>query len=140
MGVGCGSQREPGPVVEASFMAQDEPAPRSLSGFRGRVVVIGFWTSGCLQCDEQLSILNRLAGKYGSAGLVCIGLYAAGEEFSMPGLAILHGAVDSNQAALLPRERPALLVLDREGRQVEKFDALVDEERLEKLLRPLLGV
>ncbi|MBI4891476.1 MAG: redoxin domain-containing protein [Acidobacteria bacterium] len=127
-------------MLEVSFHVPDEPVPRSFSSFRGRVILVGFWTAGCTMCDQQLAILSRLHDKYSSAGLVCVGLYDLGQTFTMAGVTILQGAIESSQAAELPKERPAVLVLDREGRLVEKYSQLVEDEDLEKLVQPLLGV
>ncbi|MCZ8130885.1 MAG: TlpA disulfide reductase family protein [Steroidobacteraceae bacterium] len=45
-----------------------------LSERRGEVVLLGFWTSWCGGCREQLERLARLDATYGSAGLVVVGV------------------------------------------------------------------
>jgi thiol-disulfide isomerase/thioredoxin len=37
---------------------------RALSDYKGKVVFINFWASWCGPCQEELPLLNRLAGDY----------------------------------------------------------------------------
>src|SRR5690349_18677526 len=45
-----------------------------VSEYRGQVVVVSFWSGSCNTCRAQLEALDRIAGTYGSAGLVVLGV------------------------------------------------------------------
>ena len=50
--------------------------PLSLRALRGKVVLLDFWTYGCVNCMHILPDLKYLEQKYGSA-LVVIGVHSA---------------------------------------------------------------
>jgi thiol-disulfide isomerase/thioredoxin len=52
------------------------PAPLSLRALRGKVVLLDFWTYGCVNCMHILPDLKRLEEKY-AAELVVIGIHSA---------------------------------------------------------------
>jgi thiol-disulfide isomerase/thioredoxin len=136
----CGGARQAGPPLEASFNVKGEPAPRSLSDFRGRVVALSLWQGGCAACDQQAMSVNAVAQKLSAQGLVGIVLYDQNQQFALWGLQILHGTLEPAQAAALPKARPVVVLLDREGRVSAQFDKPMNAEELEKELQPLLGL
>ena len=52
------------------------PAPLTLRALRGKVVLLDFWTYGCVNCMHILPDLKRLEQKYGDA-LVVVGIHSA---------------------------------------------------------------
>ncbi len=48
----------------------------SLEELRGEVVLIDFWTYGCINCIRTLSHVQALYEKYGNDGFVILGLHA----------------------------------------------------------------
>ena len=52
------------------------PAPLTLTALRGKVVLLDFWTYGCVNCMHILPDLTRLEAKYRDA-LVVIGIHSA---------------------------------------------------------------
>lgn len=52
------------------------PAPLTLEDLRGKVVLLDFWTYGCINCMHIIPDLKRLEAKYGNA-LVVIGVHSA---------------------------------------------------------------
>ncbi|HEX8146322.1 MAG TPA: thioredoxin-like domain-containing protein, partial [Pyrinomonadaceae bacterium] len=50
--------------------------PLSLAGLRGKVVLLDFWTYGCVNCMHVIPDLKRLEAKY-PAELVVIGVHSA---------------------------------------------------------------
>jgi DNA-binding beta-propeller fold protein YncE len=72
---------EPAPRVRAPELAGalewfNVAAPLSLRALRGKVVLLDFWTYGCVNCMHILPELKRLEEKYGDA-LVVIGIHSA---------------------------------------------------------------
>ncbi len=41
------------------------PAPLTLAGLRGRVVLVDFWTYSCINCRRTVPYLNRWQAKVG---------------------------------------------------------------------------
>ncbi|MGV9001351.1 MAG: cytochrome c biogenesis protein DipZ [Candidatus Saccharimonadaceae bacterium] len=54
--------------------------PLTLSGLKGKVVLIDFWTYSCINCQRTQPYLNSWYDKYEKDGLVIIGVHAP--EFS----------------------------------------------------------
>jgi thiol-disulfide isomerase/thioredoxin len=52
------------------------PAPLTMQALRGKVVILDFWTYGCINCIHMIATLQRLEEKYGDA-LVVIGIHSA---------------------------------------------------------------
>jgi thiol-disulfide isomerase/thioredoxin len=52
------------------------PAPLTLAALRGKLVLLDFWTYGCVNCMHILPDLKRLESKYRDA-LVVIGIHSA---------------------------------------------------------------
>jgi thiol-disulfide isomerase/thioredoxin len=51
-------------------------APLTLRGLRGKVVILEFWTSGCINCQHNIPQLERLRAQFGNA-LVVVGVHSA---------------------------------------------------------------
>src|SRR6478672_4093486 len=49
--------------------------PLSLADLRGKVVLVDFWTSGCINCARTLPYVTRLYDKYKGKGLVVVGVH-----------------------------------------------------------------
>ena len=49
--------------------------PLTLSGLRGKVVLVDFWTYSCINCLRTLPHVNRWASSYNAQGLVVIGIH-----------------------------------------------------------------
>lgn len=52
------------------------PAPLTLSDLRGKVLLLDFWTYGCINCIHMIPTLQQLEAKYGDA-LAIIGVHSA---------------------------------------------------------------
>jgi thiol-disulfide isomerase/thioredoxin len=49
--------------------------PLSLTGLRGHVVLVDFWTYSCINCIRTLPYLNAWNAKYASKGLTIVGVH-----------------------------------------------------------------
>jgi thiol-disulfide isomerase/thioredoxin len=56
--------------------------PLKLADLRGKVVVVDFWTYGCVNCVNTLPHVTELYSKYRDRGLVVIGLLFAAASAS----------------------------------------------------------
>lgn len=52
------------------------PAPLTMQALRGKVIILDFWTYGCINCIHMIPTLQRLEEKYGDA-LVVISIHSA---------------------------------------------------------------
>jgi cytochrome c biogenesis protein CcdA/thiol-disulfide isomerase/thioredoxin len=74
-GAGTGLPAE-GPMPSlAGAIAWLNSAPLNAQSLRGKVVLIDFWTYSCINCLRELPYVKAWAQKYGSAGLVIIGVH-----------------------------------------------------------------
>src|ERR1700710_688227 len=46
----------------------NSPAPLTIAGLRGRVVLVDFWTYSCINCRRTVPYLNRWQAEYGGGG------------------------------------------------------------------------
>ena len=72
--------RELGPVrapeLDGAVAWLNTPAPITLAQLRGKIVLLDFWTYGCINCQHVLPDLQRLQAKFADV-LVVIGIHAA---------------------------------------------------------------
>ena len=50
--------------------------PLKLADLRGKVVLVDFWTHGCINCVNTLPYVTKLQEKYKDKGLVIIGVHS----------------------------------------------------------------
>ena len=125
--------------------------PLSLPQRRGKVVLVDFWTYSCINCLRTLPYLRAWAQRYGSQGLVVIGVHAP--EFSFEKK---HGnvrkavqdlmldypiAIDGDFAVWRSFQNqawPTFHVLDAQGRLRHRQVGEGGYEQTERLIQQLL--
>ena len=143
MGFGSGMVGQAAPNFTLPVVANGDPGARmELSELKGRPVIIDFWATWCGPCQLQAPILDRLARKYESRGLVVLGVniddpadlakaYAIKKGLSYPIL------IDENDQAAKTygvSKLPSLVVIDRKGNVTSFTTGLVDEPSLDDVL------
>lgn len=106
-------------------------APLSIASLRGKVVLVDFWTYGCVNCVHTLPYVTQLYERYKDKGLVVIGVHTPEFPFeaslgNVRAALQRHGihypvAQDNNSAtwnAYRNQYWPAQYVIDRNGRIV----------------------
>lgn len=131
---------------------------QSLEQWRGRVLVVNYWATWCPPCRVEMPGFSRLQDKYGADGdarpgkvvvqfvgiafdsLNSVREYVFKTPVSYP---LLIGGEETLEFSKLvgnPEMRlPYTLVLDAKGQPVFSRVGLLEEEKLERLLLPLLG-
>jgi len=131
----------PGPQA-FSDTARAEPAlrdidgwinsePLTLEGLRGQVVLVDFWTYGCINCLNTLPYVKAWHEKYKSQGLAVVGVHtpeypyeksSANVRAAVAKLGIPYPVAQDNQYATWKAFDnhfwPALYLIDRQGRVV----------------------
>ncbi len=72
----AGAQTFPAPEFPDGLSWLNVAAPLHLEALRGKVVLLDFWTYGCINCIHMIPVLEQLEDKYGDA-LVVIGVHSA---------------------------------------------------------------
>ena len=126
--------------------------PLTLAGLRGQVVLIDFWTHGCINCLRTLPHVNRWAARHRDAGLVVIGVHSPEFAFersprrvetAIRRFGVRHPVgLDNEHAtwkAWANQYWPAHYLVDRTGRIRYRHFGEGDYERTEAAIVALLG-
>ncbi len=71
-----GDPSYPAPAIPTGVDWLNVAAPLTLDQLKGKVVLLDFWTYGCINCMHMMPILNNLEAKFGDA-LAIIGVHSA---------------------------------------------------------------
>lgn len=128
----------------------------TLSGLKGKVVLINFWATWCGPCRIEIPWLIALQNKYGDKGLVVLGIamdeegksvvapFVANERFDVNGqkVPMSYAIVIGNDAAanqfggLLGY--PTSYLISRDGKIVKKVQGLVSYDEIAKAIESQL--
>jgi DNA-binding beta-propeller fold protein YncE/thiol-disulfide isomerase/thioredoxin len=125
--------------------------PITIAELRGRVVILDFWTYGCINCMHVLPVLHHLEETYAGQPLEIIGVHSAKFEnekapdrvrAAVERYGITHPvAVDSEMAIwdhYGVRAWPTLVVIRPDGRVAEAIPGEATFEQLDELVRHLM--
>ncbi len=121
--------------------------PLAPADLAGRVVVVDFWTSGCINCLHTLPVLAELEQKHAGGGLLVVGVHSAkfdaeAENERLRAAVAENGirhpvAVDGAMKiwnAWNARAWPTVVVLDAHGNVVFRHAGEPDRAELEKVV------
>lgn len=127
-------------------------APLSIASLRGKVVLVDFWTYGCINCVRTLPHVTQLYEKYKDKGLVVVGIHTPEFPFehstgNVQAALKRHGirypvAQDNNSAtwnAYRNQYWPAQYIVDRSGKIVFTHAGEGQYEDIERTIQKLLG-
>ena len=119
----------------------------SLSGLRGKVVMLDFWSSWCPPCRKEAPVLAQVYREYESRNVEFVGLaiwdrqgnvdnYVQEFDMSYPNLIDDRGqiGIDYGVSGI-----PEKFFIDADGNLVRKFIGPMDEEELRAVLEELLA-
>lgn len=147
---GFGITRAPALVAPGAVWLNTD-GPLDLAALRGRVVVLDFWTAGCVNCQNTQPALAALAARFGDA-LQVIGIHSpkfpaerqpALVVQAIARLGIRHPVVQDADLHLwrqyAVKAWPTLVVIDGQGRVVASRAGEPDLAQLTELVARLLN-
>ena len=127
--------------------------PLNLADLRGKVVLVDFWTSGCINCARTLPYVTRLYDKYKGKGLVVVGVHTP--EFPFERSTATVQAAISHHGIRYPVAQdnefatwkaygneywPAQYIVDQNGRIVFEHAGEGQYEEIERTIQELLNL
>jgi thiol-disulfide isomerase/thioredoxin len=125
--------------------------PLTIAGLRGKVVLVDFWTYGCINCVRTLPHVTRLYDMYKTKGLVVVGIHTpefpfekstANLQAAIQRHGIRYPVAQDNAFATWNAYRnqywPAQYVVDRSGRIVFAHAGEGQYDEIERKIRALL--
>lgn len=140
----------PKPLASISF-ADEQGQKRSLSEFKGKVVVLNIWATWCVPCREEMPTLDRLQAALGGADFEVMplsvdrgGLDIVSKFFAEIGVNRLSKYTDTSGQVLRSVNAvglPTTLIVDRAGNEVGRVVGPVewDAPEVVKLLRTIMA-
>jgi peroxiredoxin len=122
-----------------------EGKPLALADYRGKVVVVNYWSSNCAPCDQEADWLRVLSNRERSAGVQFVGIderdnRAAALNFQRAHRLPYPSIFDQSDAFVLdfpgavPATTPFTVVIDRQGGIAAKATNSVDYTHLQKMI------
>ena len=120
----------PAPVPAVAFIEADG-RPRSITDFKGKVVLLNIWATWCVSCREEMPTLDRLQAKLGGADfeVVALSIDRAGaeavrsfyDEFRIERLALYIDDSGKANRTLGIFGLPTTLLIDRNGQEIGRL-------------------
>jgi len=127
-------------------------APLKLADLRGQVVLVNFWTYGCVNCVNTLPHVTGLYAKYKDRGLVVVGIHtpefpfersASNVQAALKRHGITYPVAQDNDSrtwnAYRNRYWPAQYIVDQNGKIVFQHDGEGQYEQIERTVAGLLN-
>jgi thiol-disulfide isomerase/thioredoxin len=138
-------------ALGAIAFTDGEGRARSLSEWRGKIVLVNLWATWCAPCKREMPSLDRLEAKFGGAEFAVLPIsfdrngpekpreFLASNGLTKLGL-FLDGANTLMQALRVPG-LPLSILLDRQGREIARLagPAEWDGPEAEKLIRAAIA-
>ena len=123
--------------------------PVTVAALAGKVVIVDFWATWCAPCKEEMPVLEKLYKKYGSKGLVVVGVSVDKDASNIKSFVkklgvsfpIVHDANHQVSGRYQPPRMPSSYIIDRKGivRFVHGGFRADDAPVFEKQVLQLLG-
>ena len=147
-------------VPEGKRVAAPELSGKTLEGeqldvadYQGKVVVLNVWGSWCNPCRAEAKYFAKVAKQYADQGVQFVGIntrdgsttaaLAFEKDFGIPYPSLYDPTgklmLRFEKGTLNPQAVPSTLVLDRDGKIAARALAQLDDERLLKMLKPVVA-
>jgi thiol-disulfide isomerase/thioredoxin len=156
----AGEQTAPFTIATAQGAAPDfagisnwfNSAPLKLANLRGKVVLVDFWTYGCVNCVNTLPHVTELYAKYRDRGLVVVGVHTpefpferstANVQAALKRHGITYPVAQDNASqtwnAYGNQYWPAQYIIDQNGKIVFQHDGEGQYEQMDRTIARLLN-
>jgi peroxiredoxin len=119
-----------------------------LSDYRGKAVLLNFWATWCSPCKVEMPWFVDLQKRYGSDGLVILGI--AMDDTTTPKIAQFASEMGVNYPVLLGTDKvsedygnveflPTSFYIDREGKIIGKGAGLLGRKEIEENVQKALA-
>ena len=146
------ASKAPDFATDAVWIDTGGKVPRSIKGYRGRVLLVDFWEYTCINCIRDFAVVKRWYEKYHAYGFEVVGVHygefpmgfsadnvrQAAKRFQLPWpvVADVNGSIWN---AYKSKAWPTRYLIDQHGEIVMQVEGEVDNERIEAKIRELLG-
>ena len=126
--------------------------PLDIADLRGKVVLVDFWTYGCVNCVNTLPHVTELYAKYRDKGLVVVGVHtpefpfersASNLQAALKRHGITYPVAQDNDSktwnAYRNRYWPAQYIVDQNGRIVFQHEGEGGYDQIDKTVAQLLN-
>ena len=124
-----------------------------VADYKGKVVVLNIWGSWCAPCRAEAPNFQKVYDDLGADGVQFVGINtrdtniraarAFEEDFDVPYPSLYDPTgkllLRFDKGTLNPQAIPSTLVIDREGRIAARSLAALSEEKLRKMITPVLA-
>jgi len=127
-------------------------APLDIASLRGKVVLVDFWTYGCVNCVNTLPHVTALYEKYRDRGLVVVGVHtpefpfersAGNVQAALKRHGITYPVAQDNDSRTWNAYRnqywPAQYIVDQNGKIVFEHAGEGQYDQIERTIAGLLG-
>jgi thiol-disulfide isomerase/thioredoxin len=127
--------------------------PLSMADLRGKVVLVDFWTYGCVNCVNTLPHVTELYAKYKDKGLVVVGVHtpefpfersASNVQAALKRHGITYPVAQDNDSktwnAYRNRYWPAQYIVDQSGKIVFQHEGEGSYDQIDRTVARLLNV
>jgi thiol-disulfide isomerase/thioredoxin len=127
--------------------------PLKLADLRGKVVLVDFWTYGCVNCVNTLPHVTQLYAKYRDRGLVVVGIHtpefpfersASNVQAALKRHGITYPVAQDNDSRTWTAYRnqywPAQYIIDQQGKIVFQHDGEGQYDEIDHTIARLLNV
>ena len=126
--------------------------PLTIAGLRGKVVLVNFWTYGCVNCVNTLPHVTQLYAKYKDKGFVIVGVHTPEFPFerstgnvqaALKRHGITYPVAQDNSSATWNAWRnqywPAQYIVDQSGRIVYSHAGEGADDEIDRTVGKLLN-
>jgi peroxiredoxin len=116
-----------------------------LSAYRGKVVLLTYWTTTCGQCASEMAWFNEFQQRYRELGLEVVGVSVdqggveSAKAFVTSRPIDYQVVVGDRNAGLTVRSIPTTFILDRDGRVAARHVGYCSKRELESDIRAVLA-
>ncbi|MER7401641.1 TlpA disulfide reductase family protein [Streptomyces sp. NPDC000070] len=143
-------ERTPAPDLSGKTIAGKT---LDVADYKGKVVVLNVWGSWCNPCRAEAKYFAKVSKEYAGKGVQFVGIntrdtnlksaVAFEEDFGIPYPSLYDPTgklmLRFEKGTLNPQTVPSTLVLDRDGKIAARSLSALSEERLLKMLKPVVA-